>query len=66
MKLAVELDQDSAGYASIHRQGCRDLSDPEPIGEASTHADALALCLEVTGWDDADSCRFAPCARLPR
>jgi hypothetical protein len=66
MRLAVELDQSTDGYGTVHRAGCRDLRDPEILGETDTRAGAAALLYDATGWeiDGPADVRFAPCARL--
>ena len=52
-------------YASIHRQGCRDVSDGEVIGAASTRDQAYRLAEELTGWDWVVSDYvFNPCTGL--
>lgn len=64
MRLSIEFES-GPGYGHIHAEGCRDLRDPEPIGEADTIAEANRLANELTGWDDDgvdESYRFAPCA----
>jgi hypothetical protein len=65
MRLAIEFDN-GPGYGHIHAAGCRDLRDPEIIGEADTVTEANRLAHELTGWDDGeddpDGYRFAPCA----
>ena len=65
MKLSLELsDQSQAGYGSVHRAGCRDLRDAEPIGEAERMSEIPTLVESATGWTDTDPIT-APCVTLP-
>lgn len=72
MNLSIELGQSGkAGYGSIHKTGCRDLSDGEVIGDASSRSEIDALVRDATGWSveetdeyTADDSRIAPCVRL--
>jgi len=60
--LAIEM-ADGKSYGHIHKAGCRDLRDPEPLGEATTTAQATQLAYDLTGWEaDEDGFHFAPCA----
>lgn len=63
MKLAIELDNGCIGYGKVHNSGCRDLRDPEPIGDATTWTHAARLFNDLTGWEDPPS--YAPCVKLP-
>jgi hypothetical protein len=64
VSLAIELDQDSKGYAYLHLSGCRDLKDPEPIGPVHSLEDAGAIVAEFTGWDcEGEYPLISPCAR---
>lgn len=36
MQLAIEL-ADGKGYGTVHKDGCRDLRDAEPLGNAETY-----------------------------
>lgn len=67
--LAIEMnDTSTAKYGVIHAAGCRDLRDPEPIGEASTIAEANQAADDTTGWEyvpTGDGYRLAPCAMRP-
>jgi len=73
MELVIELGEDGrAGYGSIHRKGCSDVSDPESIGDARTRAQAVTLADQVTSWasnegeDPADyGYKFARCVTIP-
>jgi hypothetical protein len=61
--LAIEM-ADCKSYGHIHKAGCRDLRDPEPLGQATTTAQATQLAYDLTGWEaDEDGFHFAPCAR---
>lgn len=71
MKLAIELDQAiERNYGRVHRAGCRDLRDPEPIGDAETLAEIPALIEAATGWDATTDPAYyighrAPCVTVP-
>jgi hypothetical protein len=63
MKLAVEMSRlDERRYGHVHKAGCRDLRDPESMGEAATYDQARAAFEDMTGWDDDPY--FAPCVKL--
>ncbi|WP_100514229.1 hypothetical protein [Mycobacteroides abscessus] len=72
MELVIECSNDGhAGYGSIHRSGCLDVSDPAPIGDANTRLAAVILADETTSWaanegeDPADyGYKIAPCVTL--
>lgn len=73
MELAIEMDQHAPrdGYGKVHKAGCRDLRDAEPIGAAESLADIPRLVEDATGWeaDESDEYRIAhraPCVQLPR
>jgi hypothetical protein len=73
MKLSIEMhDLHTDRYGVIHKDGCRDLTDGMPIGEACTLMAASMLADEQTGWDlmydllpedRGNAYRVAPCAR---
>lgn len=44
MKLAIEFARfnNDKGYGHIHKAGCRDLHDPETLGETDSFATARA------------------------
>lgn len=73
MELVIEYGEGGrAGYGSIHRKGCADVSDPEPIGDASTRSAAVILADRATYWaeneneDPADyGYKIASCVDLP-
>lgn len=50
----VELAQTSPRYGQVHRAGCRDVQDPEPVPDRDSAAEAL-------GWEG--PLVVAPCAR---
>lgn len=61
MHVSLEL-YNGKGYGHIHRTGCRDLRDPEGLGEVSTKSEAEALAEDLTGWGhEPGEYRFAPC-----
>jgi hypothetical protein len=65
--LAIELDDSVRGYGTVHRAGCRDLRDPELLGEWSTVAEVAAAIEDATGWErTAEEVVLAPCVKLPR
>ena len=55
IELAVELGENGrAGYASIHRAGCKDLDDGEIIGTFEMPLDHAAVAAAIeneTGWE---------------
>ncbi len=65
MTFAVE-EAEGRGYKRVHRAGCRDLKDPEVMGDAATLTELLDL---VDGYgvaaDDVEELvdELAPCAR---
>jgi len=63
MELAIELGGEVPKYGKIHKAGCRDLIDPEPIGECATKAEACKAAMDVTGWMQ-DQYEFAPCVKV--
>lgn len=72
MKLAIEMDQtarNGVGYSKVHKAGCRDLHDPEPVkGEVGTRDEAIERVDAMTGWEiepEAWDAYFAPCVKLP-
>lgn len=64
--LSIEFDQAGRGYGHLHKTGCRDLRDPERLGEHTTRRSALDAALDMTGWEDDDCFAFAPCVTLPK
>lgn len=75
MKLALENGGDIPQYGTIHRLGCRDLIDPEYIGEASTQYEAYCKADEYVPWasengerPDEGAFNMAPCVsdHLPK
>jgi hypothetical protein len=52
------------GYGKIHKTGCRDLRDPELLGDAEDRAQLLDLFNDVTGWgyDEPSELELSPCA----
>jgi hypothetical protein len=60
--LSVELDQCRSSYGTVHRAGCRDLSDGLEVGIARTRDEADQLVEDETGWER--PYRYAPCVRL--
>lgn len=62
MKLAIEM-RDGPGYGKVHREGCRDLRDPEPIGEATSRDHISALAEDATGWEDGHT-GISACVKL--
>ena len=73
MELVIEYGNGGrAGYGSIHRNGCTDVADPSPIGDAKTRADAVILADQSTSWaynegeDPAEyGYKIAACVNLP-
>lgn len=67
VELVIEMDdRDMSKYGTIHKAGCRDARDPEPIGSA-THRDQVGgLANALTSWDDDPDQPYqwhiAPCA----
>ena len=67
MKLDIELDQCARDYGRVHRAGCRDLSDPDALGDAFNLTQINPLVEALTGWDrSGDDPYVAPCVKLPR
>lgn len=66
MNVSIEMgDSDIRSYGSIHRTGCRDLRDPERLGEVETRADAEMAAEDLTGWGyEPGEYHFAPCVTL--
>lgn len=65
--LVIEMDDsDISKYGVIHRAGCRDARDPEPLGSATTRVEAGELANAITSWDDNANepylWQIAPCA----
>jgi len=59
MELVIEMDDSvSAKYATIHRKGCRDVRDPESLGEVTTYTGLADAIYEHIGWSE-----YAPGAR---
>lgn len=73
MELVIEYGEGGrAGYGSIHRKGCADVTDPEPIGDAGTRTAAVTLADQATSWaynegeDPADyGYKIASCVTIP-
>jgi hypothetical protein len=66
MRVVIEM-ADVKGYGHIHKSGCRDLRDPEFLGDAATFAEAEEMAEDLTGWGyDSGEYKFAPCAKLAR
>jgi hypothetical protein len=61
--LAIEFAGEAPKYGKLHKAGCRDLIDPESIGDCSSRVDALVAAKEATGWDQ-DTYEFAPCVKI--
>lgn len=75
MNLSIEYGNGNrmSDYGTIHKTGCRDLHDPEPIGDAISKDEAARLADKATNWaseegeDPVDyGYRFAPCVKLPK
>ena len=67
MRLAIEQAQHvpTAKYGVIHKEGCRDLRDGMPLGEASTRDEAAAIAEEWMCWDyEPEDWQFAPCVKF--
>jgi len=69
MKISVELDQGRKSYGSVHKAGCKDLRDGEPMGDAQTLSDVRDLLIKTTGWDVelsdlGHAYKIAPCVKL--
>lgn len=67
MKLAIEFDdRDPVRYGKLHKVGCRDLRDPEPIGDAASLAQARELAEAVAFWGDGETYPYelANCVRF--
>lgn len=64
MKLVVEMEN-GPRYASVHKEGCRDCRDPEPMGEVVDRESIGAAVERATGWDDPDDFSVAPCVKFP-
>ncbi len=62
MIIAVEMDGSSPRYATVHKAGCRDLSDGEVVGDAASLEVAVALVEDFTGWEP--DYVFAPCVKF--
>lgn len=66
VNLVIEMDDiNTRGYGVLHKAGCRDVSDPMPVGTATTVAEAQHAADDATGWDylpEGDLYRIAPCA----
>lgn len=60
--MAVEFVVEEGGsdreYHKVHVAGCRDLKDPEPIGEASDWESLLEAAQGMYGADEFDSLRY--------
>ena len=62
-KFVIEMDSDSPSYGKVHRAGCRDCKDPEPVG------DTIREIMECWPWPEEgpDSVWvlrvFMPCAK---
>ncbi|AXH49795.1 hypothetical protein KNU02_gp70 [Gordonia phage Pleakley] len=75
MQLSIEFGNGSrqSDYGKIHKTGCRDLHDPEPIGDALSKDEAVRLADGVTCWAESEGedpaaygYQFAPCVKLPQ
>jgi hypothetical protein len=67
--LAIEMDdRNPSRYGKIHKKGCRDLRDPETIGEATDRDTANRLADDITGWGpdygEVYEYGYAPCTGL--
>jgi hypothetical protein len=64
--LSIELsDRDMSRYGSIHKTGCRDLKDPERLGDVSSKSEAFDKAEDLTGWGyEEGEYKFAPCVHL--
>ena len=63
-KFVIEMGGDSPTYGKVHREGCRDCKDPEPVG------DSWSEVVENWPWpEDLEDDRrwvinaFMPCAK---
>jgi hypothetical protein len=66
MMVVIEMAEGKS-YGHIHKSGCRDLRDPEFLGDARTFAEAEEMAEDLTGWGyDPGEYRFAPCVKLAR
>ena len=59
-----ESDYNIAGYKRIHLEGCRDLIDPEPAGEANTWEELLNITNPLVYWDEMGDSHDAQMADL--
>lgn len=65
-RFAIEESEHSiTRYKKIHAAGCRDLRDPEEVGEAGSHEELLALLDGHGGPENMAEliADLAPCAR---
>ena len=46
-KFVIEMDGNSKTYGKVHRAGCRDCKDPEPVG------DTFDEVVENSPWPEA-------------
>lgn len=66
MKLAVEMENNNS-YSHVHREGCKDLKDPEPIGEHINIATIANLFVSDFGWEidiPEKDIHLAPCVKF--
>ena len=65
MQLAIEMGGDGRKYSVIHREGCGDLRDGMPLGEAASKSEAADLADDATGWGyEPEEWRYAPCVKF--
>ncbi len=62
-KFVIELDDSKypTSYGRVHASGCRDCSDPEPLGD--TFEDVVANWPWPEAAEDVTLALFMPCAR---
>lgn len=67
MRLAIEQSQSvpSAKYGVIHKEGCRDLRDGMPLGQANSFEEAAEIAEDSMCWDyDPEDWVYAPCVKF--
>ena len=61
-RFVIEMDSDSPSYGKVHREGCRNCKDPEPVGNT------FEKVMENWPWpEETDEawvkCNILPCAK---
>lgn len=61
----IEMDDSVKGYGVAHRSGCRDLRDPESLGDCHSRSDVASAIEELIGWErTAEEVQLSRCVKF--